>query len=64
MEGVGIHYDHAEGRYALGHKLVTSDLLIGNLSLPLDFELYARDGGQEGFKTKQGRLQKPCEEGF
>jgi len=53
MEGVGIHYDHAEGRCVLGHQLVTSDLVIGSLSLPLDFELYARDRGQEGFKTKQ-----------
>jgi len=24
MEGVNIHYDHAEGRYVLGHQLVTS----------------------------------------
>lgn len=51
MEGVSIHYDHAEGRYILGHQFVTSDLVIG--SLPLDFELYRRDKGQAGFKTKQ-----------
>lgn len=53
MEGVNIHYDHAEGRYVLGHQLVTSDLVAGSLSLPLDFELYMRNEGQTGFKTKQ-----------
>lgn len=53
MEGVNVHYDHAEGRYVLGHQLVTSDLVIGDLSLPIDFELYMRDEGQADFKTKQ-----------
>jgi SRSO17 transposase len=53
MEGVDIHYDHSEGRCVLGHQLVTSDLVIGGLSLPLDFELYRRDEGQPDFKTKQ-----------
>lgn len=68
MEGVNIHYDHAEGRHVLGHKLVTSDLVIGNLSLPLDFELYMRDEGQAGFKTKQELfrilVKRAADEGF
>ncbi len=53
VEGVNIHYDPSEGRYVLGHQLVTSELVIGGLSLPLDFELYRRDEGQPDFKTKQ-----------
>ena len=68
MEGVNIHYDHAENRYALGHQIVTSDLVAGELSLPIDFELYRRDEGQAGFKTKQELfrilVKKAAEEGF
>jgi SRSO17 transposase len=53
MEGVNIHYDHAEGRYALGHQIVTSHIVAGRLSLPIDLELYRRDGGQDDFRSKQ-----------
>jgi SRSO17 transposase len=53
IEGVNIHYDHAEGKYALGHQLVTSHLVAGWLSIPIDFELYRRDEGQEDFRSKQ-----------
>ena len=53
MEGVNIHYDHAEGRYTLSHQLVTSHLVAGRLSISIGFELYRRDEGQEDFKTKQ-----------
>ena len=68
MEGVNIHYDHSEGRCVLGHQLVTSDLVIGSLSLPLNFELYRRDEGQPDFKTKQELfrilVRKAAEEGI
>ncbi len=68
MEGVNVHYDHAEGRYVLGHQLVTSDLVAGDLSLPIGFELYMRDEGQAGFKTKQELfrilVERAAEEGL
>ena len=53
MEGVNIHYDHAEDRYTLGHQIVTSHLVAGRLSLSNDLELYRRDEGQADFKSKQ-----------
>jgi len=52
MEGVNIHFDHAEGKTTLGHQLVTTHLAAGNLSIPIDFELYQRNQGQPEFKTK------------
>lgn len=53
MEGVNMHYDHAENRCTLGHQMVTSHLVAGKFSIPIDFELYMRDEGQEGFRSKQ-----------
>jgi SRSO17 transposase len=53
MEGVNIHYDHAEGRYTLSHQLVTSHLVAGRFSMPIGFELYLRNEGQEEFRSKQ-----------
>ena len=53
MEGVNVHFDHAEGRYALGHQLVTTHLVAGEFSIPIDFELYQRNEGQQGFRSKQ-----------
>jgi len=68
MEGVNIHYDHAEGRYALGHQLVTSHLVAGRFSLPVGFELYKRNEGQEDFTSKQelarALIGRAAEEGF
>ena len=53
MEGVGIHFDTSEGRYTLGHQLVTTHYARGWVSVPLDFEVYIkRDKMEEGFKTK------------
>lgn len=52
MEGVDIHFDHAEGKHALGHQLVTTHLSAGKYSVPIDFELYQRNEGQPGFKSK------------
>lgn len=52
MEGVNVHFDHAEGKHALGHQLVTTHLSAGKYSVPIDFELYQRNKGQPGFKSK------------
>lgn len=68
IEAVNIHYDHVEKRYTLGHKLVTSHLVAGRFSIPLDYELYVRDEGQEGFRSKQelarSLVGKAAAEGF
>lgn len=53
MEGVGVHFDVAQGRFTLGHQLVTTHYARGWASVPLDFEIYInRDKAEEGFKTK------------
>ena len=53
MEGVGIHFDVTEGRYTLGHQLVTTHYARGWVSVPLDFEIYIkRENAGENFKTK------------
>jgi SRSO17 transposase len=57
IEGVNIHYDHAEGKTALGHQLVTSRLAAGKYSLPLDFELYQRNENQPDFESKNELAQ-------
>ena len=52
IEGVNIHFDHAEGKTTLGHQLVTTHLAAGKYSIPVDFALFQRDQGQPGFKSK------------
>jgi SRSO17 transposase len=52
IEGVDIHFDHADGKRALGHQLVTTHLVAGKYSIPVDFELYQRNEGQPNFKSK------------
>lgn len=52
MEGVDIHFDHAEGKTTLGHQLVTTHLVAGKYSIPIDFALYQRNDGQTDFKSK------------
>jgi len=52
MEGVDFHFDHAEGKITLGHQLVTTHLVAGRYSIPIDFALYQRDEGQPSFKSK------------
>jgi SRSO17 transposase len=52
MEGVNMHFDHAEGKTMLGHQLVTTHLATGKFSVPLGFELYQRNEDQAGFKSK------------
>jgi hypothetical protein len=52
IEGVNIHFDHAEGKTVLGHQLVTTHLAAGEYSIPLGFELFQRDEGQSEFQSK------------
>lgn len=42
FEYVARHYDHCEGRYPLGHNLVTTHYLSGAVRFPLDVRLYRR----------------------
>jgi SRSO17 transposase len=52
MEGVDIHFDHAEGKTTLGHQIVTTHLVAVKYSIPIDFALYQRNDGQTDFKSK------------
>ena len=52
MEGVDIHFDHAESKTTLGHQIVTTHLVAGKYSIPIDFALYQRNDGQTDFKSK------------
>jgi SRSO17 transposase len=42
FEYVDRHYDHCEGRYPLGHNLVTTHFVSGAVRLPLDVRMYRR----------------------
>jgi len=42
FEYVDRHYDHCEGRYPLGHNLVTTHLVSGAVRFPLDARMYRR----------------------
>ena len=42
FEYVDRHYDHCEGRYPLGHNLVTTHYLSGAVRFPLEVRLYRR----------------------
>ena len=42
FEYVDRHYDHCEGRYPLGHNLVTTHLLSGAVRFPLEVRMYRR----------------------
>ena len=68
MEGVNIHFDHAQRKPTLRHQLVTSHLAAGKYSVPLGFELYQRDEGQPDFKSKNELakllIAKAVEDGF
>ena len=68
IEGVNIHFDHAQGKTTLGHQLVTTHLATGTYSIPLDFELYQRNEKQPEFKSKnelaKTLISKAVTEGF
>jgi SRSO17 transposase len=42
FEYVERHYDHCEGRYPLGHNLVTTHVVSGAVRFPLDARMYRR----------------------
>lgn len=44
MELAGMFFDHADGTYTLAHDLVSSHITRGRRSVPLDFEIYAKEG--------------------
>jgi hypothetical protein len=56
IEGVGEFYDHAEGKCVMAHNLVTSHYSDKEISYPLDYRLYHKDGSETakayGFRTK------------
>jgi len=68
IEGVNIHFDHAEGKTSLGHQLVTTHLAAEKYSVPVDFALFQRDQGQSDFKSKnelaKQLIAKAVEAGF
>jgi len=56
IEGVGKFWDHSEKRYVTGHNLVTSHYADKEVSYPIDYDLYHKDGSELaeklGFRTK------------
>ena len=45
IEGVGWHYDHSLKKTVLGHQIVSTHYYCRSFHLPLDFEVYRKDGG-------------------
>lgn len=43
IEGVGIHFDHSDRRYVLGHQPVTSHWVGKRTHFPVDIELYIKE---------------------
>ncbi len=43
MEYVGYYFDHAEGRQTLAHDVLTTHLIKGRLSIPLDCRVYLKE---------------------
>lgn len=43
IEFVGYYYDHAEGRQTLAHDILTTHLIKGRLSVPLDAWVYLKE---------------------
>lgn len=43
MEYVGYYFDHAEGRQTLAHDILTTHLVKGRLSIPLDAWVYLKE---------------------
>jgi SRSO17 transposase len=53
IDEVGKLYDHAQGRFVLGHNLVTSQYVTPRGIFPIGFQLYLkRDKNDKDFKTK------------
>lgn len=55
MEYAGKFFDHSEGKYMLAHDILTTHLVKGKLSIPLDLEVYRKFDQlkeKQEFKTK------------
>lgn len=54
MEFVGKFFDHTDGTYTLAHNIVSTHIVKGRLSIPLDFEIYLKEGyiPKEKFRDK------------
>jgi SRSO17 transposase len=55
IEFVGKFFDHTDGTYTLAHDIVSTHIVKGRLSIPLDFEIYLKEGGyvsKEQFRDK------------
>ncbi len=50
MEYAGKFFDHAEGTYTHAHHIMTTHLVKGRLSIPLDFRVYIK---KEEFEEKE-----------
>ena len=59
MEYAGKFFDHAEGKYTHAHDILTTHLVKGRLSIPLDFRVYVK---KEEFE-KEAKEDRP-EGGF
>lgn len=42
IEGVGLHHDHLQNGFSLGHSVVTSGILNGKIFFPLESNLYIK----------------------
>lgn len=60
---VGTFYDHAEGRYVLGHTIVTSHYVTPRTCFPIGWRLYLkRDKRDKTFKNKLKLAQELIEQ--
>ena len=75
MELTGIFHEHVEGNYTMAHDVLTTHLVKGRLSLPIDLGIYVRkeefdkkhdDANEDlleelgkGFRTKNQVLREP-----
>ena len=55
IEYVGYYFDHAEGKQALGHDILTTHLIKGRLSIPLDAWIYLK---QEQLEENEDEEEK------
>jgi hypothetical protein len=58
IEYAGKFFDHAEGKYTHAHDILTTHLVKGRLSIPLDFRVYVKE---EEFKKKYDEEELPEE---
>ena len=63
IDEVGYFYDHAEGRYVLGHNIVSSHYVTPGNCFPIGWRLYLkRDKKDKDFKSKLDLAQELIEQ--